>query len=585
MPRTAPSYLFCMLAGLVFCACSNSEYANDMGHKNAGRPVKQVFSKFPESGFFKDSFTVELSENDSLNCEVGGKIPSAQSPRASAFEIGSTTTIRCVDFSDTAKVEIIRTYIFEEKPTIATVFLTTDPNSLFDPDSGIYMMGPDAQEEVPHEGANYWLDKEIPVYVELVEGDQDSPAFAKHAGLKIFGKYSRMNPKKSVSINFREKYGERRLYYPLFPEFPELTVFKSFVLRNNGNNYAKDYIRDRLASSLSEGLGVDYQRGRFAIVYYNGEYYGIHDLRERSNESYFETHYGIGKNNINLLKSAGEPTAGSVLSYNAMIQWLKSHSLDVDSNYAHIDSLVDIDNLLNYLHTEIFANNMDWPGNNLKRWNIINPQSKWKWILYDMDAGFGTLSNDDVNIFEYITSQVSYGYKKNSPIATFLIRSLLKNKDFEAAFINRLAVLLQTNFEQSKILARIDKMMSEIEQEIPRDQERWSHDAAYMDEQLDVIKNFAKTRADILIDNLRDFFDLKETVPVKLSTTGSGTILVHGLPLNESEITVNFFKKYPVTLTAKPQKGHKWGGWSDGDTNTTRIIYPEKTKTLTAIYK
>ena len=180
---------------------------------------------------------------------------------------------------------------------------------------------------------------------------------------------------------------------------------------------------------------------------------------------------------------------------------------------------------------------------------------------------------------------MSYGYKKNSPIATFLIRCLLKNKDFEAAFINRLAVLLQTNFEQSKILARIDKMMSEIEQEIPRDQERWSHDAAYMDEQLNVIKNFAKTRADILTDNLRDFFDLKETVPVKLSTTGPGTILVHGLPLNESEITVNFFKKYPVTLTAKPQKGHKWGGWSDGDTNTTRIIYPEKTKTLTAIYK
>ena len=585
MPRTAPSYLFCMLAGLVFCACSNSEYANDMGHKNAGRPAKQVFSEFPESGFFKDSFTVELSENDSLNCEVGGKIPSAQSPRTSTFEIGSTTTIRCVDFSDTAKAEIIRTYIFEEKPTIATVFLTTDPNSLFDPDSGIYMMGPDAQEEVPHEGANYGLDKEIPVYVELVESDQDSPAFAKHAGLKIFGKYSRMNPKKSVSINFREKYGERRLYYPLFPEFPELTVFKSFVLRNNGNNYAKDYIRDRLASSLSEGLGVDYQRGRFAIVYYNGEYYGIHDLRERSNESYIETHYGIGKNNINLLKSAGEPTAGSVLSYNAMIQWLKSHSLDVDSNYAHIDSLVDIDNLLNYLHTEIFANNMDWPGNNLKRWNIINPQSKWKWILYDIDAGFGTLPNDDVNIFEYITSQVSYGYKKNSPIATFLIRSLLKNKDFEAAFINRLAVLLQTNFEQSKILARIDKMMSEIEQEIPRDQERWSHDAAYMDEQLDVIKNFAKTRADILTDNLRDFFDLEETVPVKLSTSGPGTILVHGLPLNESEITVNFFKKHPVTLTAKPQKGHKWGGWSDGDTNTTRIIWPEKTPKIAAVFR
>ena len=585
MPRIAPSYLFCMLAGLIFCACSNSEYANNIGQKSARPVAKQVYSEFPESGFFKSAFIVEIPENDSLNCEVGGKIPSGKSPRASKFEIGATTTIRCVDLADTAKAEIIRTYIFEEKPTLAAVFLTTDPNSLFDPDSGIYMSGPNAQEEVPHDSANYWLDKEIPVYVELVESDQDSPAFAKHAGLKIFGKYSRMNPKKSVAINFREKYGDKRLNYPLFPEFPELMVFKSFILRNNGNNFSNDYIRDRLASSLSEGLDVDYQRGRFTIVYYNGEYFGIHDLRERSNESYFETHYGINKNNINLIKSSGEISAGSAIGYSEMIQWIKSHSLDVDSNYAHIDSLIDIDNLLNYLHTEIFANNQDWPGNNLKRWNVINPQSKWKWILYDMDAGFGSAPDNMVNIFEYITSQTRIGYKKNPPLATFLFRSLLKNKDFEAAFINRLAVLLQMNFEQSKVMQRIDKLMSEIEAEIPRDQERWSHDAAYMDEQLGIIKEFAKTRAGTLTGNLRDFFNLEETVPVKISTSGPGTILVHGLPLNESEITVDFFKKYPVTLTTKPQKGHKWGGWSDGDTNTTRIIWPEKSPEITGVFK
>ena len=586
MPRIATPSLFCTLAGLVFCACSNSDYANNTRQNYGEQPVaKQVFSEFPESGFFTEAFTVELPENDSLNCEAGGKIPNAQSQRASTFRFDSTTTIRCLHLSDTAKTEIIRTYIFEEKPTIAAVFLTADPNSLFDPDSGIYMPGPDAQEEVPHDGANYWLDKEIPVYVELVESDQNYPAFAKHAGLKIFGKYSRMNPKKSVAINFREKYDDKRLHYPLFPEFPELTVFKSFILRNNGNNFSNDYIRDRLASSLSEGLGVDYQRGRFATVYYNGEYFGIHDLRERSNESYIETHYGISKNNINLLKSSGKSTAGSATSYSALIQWLKSHSLDIDSNYAHIDSLIDIDNLLNYLHTEIFANNLDWPGNNLKRWNIVNPQSKWKWILYDMDAGFGTLPYDDINIFEYMTSQAKVGYNKNAPIATFLIRSLLKNKEFEAAFINRLAALLQTNFKQNKILSRIDQLMSEIEQEIPRDQERWSHDKAHMDEQLEIIKEFARTRAGIVTDNLRDFFDLEETVPVTLATSGTGTISVHGLPLNESEITVDFFKNYPVTLTAKPQNGHKWGGWSDGDTNSTRTIFPKNALTLTAIYK
>ena len=122
--------------------------------------------------------------------------------------------------------------------------------------------------------------------------------------------------------------------------------------------------------------------------------------------------------------------------------------------------------------------------------------------------------------------------------------------------------------------------MSEIEQEIPRDQERWSHDKAHMDEQLEIIKEFARTRAGIVTDNLRDFFDLENTIPITLATRS-----VHGLPLNEGEITVDFFKNYPVTLTAKPQKGHKWGGWSDGNTNSTRTIFPKNALTLTAIYK
>ena len=75
----------------------------------------------------------------------------------------------------------------------------------------------------------------------------------------------------------------------MFPDYPELKKFKGLILRNFGNSFGRDYIRDRLASSISEGLGVDYQRGRFVVVYYNGKYFGLHDMRERSNEYYFET--------------------------------------------------------------------------------------------------------------------------------------------------------------------------------------------------------------------------------------------------------------------------------------------------------
>lgn len=379
---------------------------------------------FPQSGFFQKTFTIAFPNNKQLNCEIGGQLVSKESKLFSAIQVDSSMTIRCTDFSgNSANQEIVRTYILEKNPDIATIFLTTDPNSLFNPDTGIYMKGPNAEKKEPHYGANYWQDKEIPVFVELIENDKNTPAFTKYAGLKIFGNWSRIHAKKSVAITFREKYGDKRLYYPLFPEFPELKIFKSFILRNFGNSFGKDYIRDRLASSLSEGLGVDYQRGRYAIVYYNGKYFGLHDLRERSNEYYFETHYGINHNNINLLKSNNSVSAGNADDYIALMDWLNNHDLDIDSNYAHIASKIDIENYINYMLVEIFANNQDWPGNNLKKWKDNSPNAKWKWFLYDLDMTFNSESSNKQNMFEYVAAEKS-DYWANAPKHTFLFRNL-----------------------------------------------------------------------------------------------------------------------------------------------------------------
>jgi hypothetical protein len=468
---------------------------------------------------------------------------------------------------------------------VPAVFLTTDPNSLFDPDTGIYMEGPNAQSKEPHYGANYWLDKEIPVTVELMEPGTSSPAFAKNAGLKIFGNYSRQNDKKSVAITFREKYGDSHLKYPLFPEFPELNKFKVFLLRNNGSNYGNDYIRDRLASSVSEGLGVDYQRGRFAVVYYNGEYFGIHSIRERSTADYFETHYGLDPDKIDLLKADNAVSAGSAVDYVALMDWLESNHLDKEENYAYIASQIDVDNFINYMHTELFANNRDWPANNLKKWRNTSPKTPWKWFLYDLDFGFGNdYSKYKNNIFEFATAEDGESWP-NGPESTLLLRRLLENEGFKAAFINRMAVLLQMNFESSRVLARIEKMMAEIQSEISRDQKRWGLSASKMTKQLNAIKNFAMNRPSVVYGELQEFFALGETAAVSLSVSGSGRILVHNLPVDVSKMTVNFFTGFPVTLSAEPLMGSTFAGWSDGESSPTRVILPECVSEVTAIFK
>ena len=449
------------------------------------------------------------------------------------------------------------------------------------------MEGPNAEKEIPHYGANYWLDKEIPIFIELIETNTNVPSFSKKAGLEIFGHWSRTNAKKSVAITFREKYGDKRLNYPLFPEHPNLMSFKSFVLRNNGQNFKHDYIRDRLATSISEGLNVDYQRGRFVIVFYNNKFFGIHDMRERSNEYYFETHYGMNHKNINLLKANNSASAGSATAYISLMQWIKTHNLNIEKNYEYVLSKIDIENFINYMQVEIFAYNYDWPEINQKKWNytISQTTSPWRWFLYDLDLSFGR-TNDVIpsNVFEYVSAENS-NYHRNSPESTFLIRNLLQNKNFKASFINRMTTLTHMNFESSRVLAQIEKIMSEIESEILRDQKRWSLNSSHMAEQLEMINAFAKERPSTIIKHLQSFFNLGEITPVNFSINGNGIILVHGLPLDRKSLTIEFFKGFPVTVSAKPQNGSSWSRWSDGDTNSTRMFYPERTNDLIAIFK
>lgn len=547
------------------------------------KPVHQM----PVSGFYAAPFDVVFDASEYVRCENGGAPPNENSVPITALRVDSTMTVRCASFvpGKLPSGVITRTYVFESQPGIATVFVTGNPLSLFDPDTGLYTEGSNAQETEPHYGANYWSDREVPVFVELLEPGKQELGFAENAGLKIFGNYSRMNDKKSVVITFREKYGKKRLDYPLFPEFPLLTKFKNFVLRNNGSNYSADYIHDRLASSISEGLGVDYQRGRPSIVFYNGEYFGIHNIRERATEYYFETHYGMDPSDIDLLKADNSVTNGSSTDYVALMDWLEDHHLDVEENYKYLSERIDVNNFLNYVHTEIFVNNRDWPGNNLKKWRSHNPETKWKWFLYDLDFGFGNnYSEYTNNIFEFATAEDGESWP-NGPEYTLLLRRLLENEYFRESFVNRMMVLLATNFESGRILSRIEKMMAEIEPEIARDQKRWKHSRQYMETTLSKMKNFAKTRQEEIVTEMENYFSLTEKFPLTISVSGSGVVLVNELPLNAVSVTVNFYAIVPVTLTAQESAGSVFVGWSDGLKDRIRVIMPSEITNITAIFR
>ncbi|SHI98886.1 CotH kinase family protein [Fibrobacter sp. UWP2] len=354
---------------------------------------------------------------------------------------------------------------------------------------------------------------------------------------------------------------------------------------------------------MTDGLGVDYQRGRYVIVYYNGKYYGIHDLRERNNEYYYETKYGYDPNDIDLLATTSsgtdEASAGSATDYKAMLDWLQTNELSSDANYQKIADQVDVDNYMNYMQAEMFVNNGDWPHNNMKKWRVASQKSKWKWFLYDLDFGFGVSYNtQNGNVFSYVTNANGTngmgmgmgqwgGQQSSGSISphTILMIRLLGNEGFKKAFINRYCVLLSMNFAPARLLKMIEELQSQVQPEMARDLEFWGLDASSISNNLEKIKSFAQTRQQTIVSEMQTYFNLGETVPVTLSVQGSGHILVHNLELDANSLQVNFFRDVPVTVTAVATSGGVFSGWSDGVTDAMRTFNPGEVTTLTASFR
>ena len=602
-----------------------SPYGNTIGEVFAEQ-VQVAEVNIPPSGFYSSAVTVTFPAG--TRCEQGGKEPTANSPAAqTTMNISSTTVLRCRTYSSGSypSEEINRTYVFEQQPSLAAIFVTTDPLSMFSPDSGLYMTGNGAAMMDPKKGANFWSNRELPVYVEMFEpGKPKTPAFGIMGDYKITGQYSRAKEKKSFAITLREEYGDKRLKYPLFPDHPELTKFKAFSLRNFGNNSGDDYLRDRLGTSMTDGLGVDYQRGRYVIVYYNGKYYGIHDLRERNNEYYYETKYGYDPNDIDLLETSAsgtdEASTGSSADYKAMIEWLRSNSLSSDANYKKVADQIDIDNYINYMQAEMFLNNSDWPHNNIKKWRVASQKTKWKWFLYDTDFGFGVSYNtQNGNVFSYVTNengtsgmggmnfpgmggdfpgmgggnwgggmggqQPQMAVGASTSVHTILMIRLLENEGFRNAFINRFSVLLSMNFSADRLLKRINDLQSQVESEMARDQQFWNYNASSMSNNLQTIKNFAQSRQATVREQMESHFSLSSPVEMTISSQGSGTVLVDGLPLDQSSMRLTFYTGVPVTLTARAGSGATFTGWSDGVTDATRKVNPGEVNSISAVFK
>lgn len=502
---------------------------------------------------------------------------------------------------------------------LPVISLVTDSKNLFDNQTGIYVNG---------NYENRGSDWERPVHIEFFEED-GSIAFTQNAGIRIHGGYTRKYAQKSFRLYARSEYDDKNWFkHDIFPgleargsEGESLEKFKRLILRMSGNDSQYSMFRDGLMQGLVSHLNVDTQAFRASVVFLNGEFWGIYNVRERYDDRYFQTHYDLDRDRVALLGITGsntevievdEGTEEDAQDYRNIINYIKQNDITQKSTYEYINTKFDIESFIDYQISHIYFANTDWPGNNQALWKYntndgqYNPNApkgqdgRWRWIIKDTDFGFGLSYGGQVdhNTLTYASTE-GRGFGANPAWSVFLLKTLLENDDFRNDFINRFADNLNTSFVPERVKEMIEQKSGDIAHIIDEHNRRWNKIEDW-EKEIKIMEDFAERRPSYVTRHITERFrnnGVGNDVSINLNTEiEKGHIRINTIDINEKTPGVKnpahwsgvYFQGVPITIKAIAKEGYefeRWEGINENIYNDTITINPESSMNITAVFK
>ena len=539
---------------------------------------KPLFSKLDAS--FVEHFILEL---DCLepNCQIYYSIDGSNSKESgilytSPIEITENTIIRAHTEAEGYLPSPVYSmnYFSSQAHELPIIALSTNPDNLFAYENGIFETGPDAEENHPFWGANYWKDIEIPVHIEFLEGDFSRLSSFNLGARTHGGRGTRTHPQKALRLLAEHQYGDNKINYKIFPD-RQNTSFERIVLRNAGGDFNHSNCRDEFLARylLKENLDLDIITYQPAAWYVNGKYWGIIALREKFDAYWLEQNYGIPTNQIDLLEEDTITVVGNRDIFEEDYAFIKENNLENDQVFAQAALKFDVKNIVDYWVAQTTIINSNWPHNNLKLWREKVSNGKWRYMTFDMDVS--------MNRWPWTALEINILKEKldNDRFVehTDIFVSLLKNKNYREYFINRYADLLNTTFRPKIWSQAVQDMQSEISPEMQRHFARWNAcqncnsfdfwETIAMPNMID----FSERRAPFARQNVKEYFSLKNEVKLDIRSypEDAGKIQVNTITPEHLPWDGYYFNGVPVELTIIPNQGYTFQHWQSLHTITS----------------
>lgn len=514
---------------------------------------------------------------------------------------------------------------------VPVISILTDQENLFDYETGIYVTGKTHDLWLKENNHNQWLDAwqhkgnysnkgkdwERPVNVEFLPAD-NSDGFCQDMGVRIMGGASRGNNQKSLRLIADEDYGKKNVKYPLIPDnlksdgSGEVEKYKSFVLRDGGNDcdYAK--IRDPLLQQLVRDRNFETMQFTPVVVFIDGEYWGVYTLAEDYTDNYIQNNYtGIDNENVVIIKNGsveeGEDSDKELFDY--MYDYITKLDMSVDENYQKASQLLDMQSFIDYCAFNIYIHNEDsfFKCNNWRMWRVrdtvdgvMKADGKWRLMAFDTDYSSGIYSGGESYYENSISQAINAGNNGNYPAALFT--SLLKNQEFKKDFVLAMCDLRNVNFENNNVKAQLDQVSEVYKDLVPDTFKRfgpqWVCDqnsiSDYYNGKLWELQNFFNGRYKSFVGIIKKAMSLGDAYEVTiLSDNKKGEVF-----LNENtkvslskDFSGKYFSEYGLTLEALEENGARFVEWktegceiSDAKSKTAQITITGDCK-ITAVFE
>ncbi len=519
-----------------------------------------------ESGFYENEFLLKLSanENEDIFFTLDGSEPTLESQKYTEpimicdaskkenlyadrtdltadmeyipnFKVDKGTVVRAMAYSPsdgiaskTATAIYFVGLNLEEYDSYAVLSLVTDPDNLFDEKKGIYGNGEALKNyieqvgvqngNIPEEftdsvGNTYYkymstnafkTGREWERLANIIFFDEKhTKVLEQMVGIRISGQSSRNAVQKSFNLYARDIYdGNEIIAYNFF----ENMKYSSVKLRNGGSDYARSKIYDSFLQSVVKDRDVSVQDSRPCVVFLNGEYWGIYNIRERYKEDYFQNHYGISENDIWMLDS-GRPNLGGEWDawndYDAVLKFISENDMECAENYKHAGELIDIQSLIDFYCIQLYIDNNDVGfDKNIAIWRSKQKSDgkykdgRWRFMLYDLD---GALNNPEHNTFDDSAGCDLMGEE--------MIKSLLKNREFQERFVDSFEEIADNNFDYMDIHEKLRIWQNHYQLQAVKSHQRFiSKDIGKeeYEEYISYIDDFFKIRRNYIMEYLKE---------------------------------------------------------------------------------